>query len=1046
MKYNKIRILVFALVVFGIGAAEAQYFGKNKPRYRSFKFKVKETPNFDIYHYLKNKDLVDKIGKDSEMWHHFHREIFGDTLATQNPVIIYNNHADFQQTNAISGTIGVGTGGVTEAFKNRVVMPLAFTEDKTNHVLGHELVHAFQYNAILNGDSTNIRSLANLPLWMVEGMAEYMSLGREDAFTSMWMRDAVLQDGLPPLEKLNNPRFFPYRYGQAVWAYITGIYGDQVLEPLFVNTAKYGLEQACVKTLGTTLEDLSKSWRKNVPAYYKPIISGRDSLAYGKKILSQENSGRMNVSPSISPNGKYVIFLSEKDVFSSDLYLAETQSGKIIRKISDVFKNAGADHLNLMESTGSWSHDSKRYAYVAFKKGRNVIVVKNIKDASTSQVLIPSKVSSIENPIWDKGDKAIIFSGMVEGKVDLYRVNLRNQRTTKITDTDYAEVQPSLSADGRYIVYGHDAIDTGESIYKNTKLAILDRESGTVEELAIFAKGNHVSPQFDHEGNILFVSDHDGYRNMYHYDRSSGAIKQLTNLATGISGITKYSPCISASKKKDAVVYSYYINGEYQLYRAKSSDFLTMTASKYGDSKAGILPGKLDTPTENVISANLKKGGDYADASSFRNIKYRPKFKLDYVGGGTGVGVSNNNFGTAAGLQGGVDMLFSDILGNHQLFARASLNGEIYDVGGQVTYINRTNRLAYGLGFSHIPQRTGYQNYANDVLQDNNGNSVQVLRRDLNIIRLFQEGLTAFVHYPFSTTLRLEGGLQGSYQYFRQDQYSDYFQRDRFGNYIVVAQNKKKVPTGDEIRFNQYYTLSKGFGANANVALVGDNSFFGLTAPLVGYRYRVSLEKQFGINDFYAGLVDARYYHRLNPFTIAVRAMSYNRFEKKVKSVYPLYVGQMGFVRGFGSIVGNGLDRKLNLEFGRLLGSKLAMGSFEIRLPFTGPKQIALINSGYLLSDLNVFVDSGVAFDAFSHLKDGQLLTVYQRDNNGNVIVDANGNPLTEQRNVKPYIATTVGVSLRVNLMGAMIIEPYYAWSLADTGVSTFGLNIVPGW
>ncbi|MBK8078969.1 MAG: PD40 domain-containing protein [Saprospiraceae bacterium] len=28
--------------------------------------------------------------------------------------------------------------------------------------------------------------------------------------------------------------------------------------------------------------------------------------------MSSENGGRVNVSPSISPNGKYIIFLSEK--------------------------------------------------------------------------------------------------------------------------------------------------------------------------------------------------------------------------------------------------------------------------------------------------------------------------------------------------------------------------------------------------------------------------------------------------------------------------------------------------------------------------------------------------------------------------------------------------------------------------------------------------------------------------------------------------------------------------------------------------------------
>ena len=39
--------------------------------------------------------------------------------------------------------MGEGTGGVTEAAK-RIVLPLAGPIQLTDHVFGHELVHAFQ--------------------------------------------------------------------------------------------------------------------------------------------------------------------------------------------------------------------------------------------------------------------------------------------------------------------------------------------------------------------------------------------------------------------------------------------------------------------------------------------------------------------------------------------------------------------------------------------------------------------------------------------------------------------------------------------------------------------------------------------------------------------------------------------------------------------------------------------------------------------------------------------------------------------------------------
>ena len=70
-----------------------------------------------------------------------------------------------------------------------------------------------------------------LPLWFIEGMAEYLSIGPVDPNTAMWIRDAARQEMLPEIKDLNNPKYFPYRWGQAVWAYIGGRYGDRAVGP-----------------------------------------------------------------------------------------------------------------------------------------------------------------------------------------------------------------------------------------------------------------------------------------------------------------------------------------------------------------------------------------------------------------------------------------------------------------------------------------------------------------------------------------------------------------------------------------------------------------------------------------------------------------------------------------------------------------------------------------------------------------------------------------------------------------------------------------------
>jgi Tol biopolymer transport system component len=42
----------------------------------------------------------------------------------------------------------------------------------------------------------------------------------------------------------------------------------------------------------------------------------------------------MNVTPSISPDGSRVVFLSEKSLFSIDMYVADVATGRIMRSWS----------------------------------------------------------------------------------------------------------------------------------------------------------------------------------------------------------------------------------------------------------------------------------------------------------------------------------------------------------------------------------------------------------------------------------------------------------------------------------------------------------------------------------------------------------------------------------------------------------------------------------------------------------------------------------------------------------------------------------------
>src|SRR3989442_12431131 len=93
------------------------------------------------------------------------------------------------------------------------------------------MVHQFQYDVFSHGHpGAGVGTIISVapPLWFMEGMAEYLSIGPIDPHTAMWLRDASLEGHLPTIEQLTyDPRIFPYRFGHALWAYVGEKWGGE---------------------------------------------------------------------------------------------------------------------------------------------------------------------------------------------------------------------------------------------------------------------------------------------------------------------------------------------------------------------------------------------------------------------------------------------------------------------------------------------------------------------------------------------------------------------------------------------------------------------------------------------------------------------------------------------------------------------------------------------------------------------------------------------------------------------------------------------------
>jgi hypothetical protein len=501
--------------------AQVGYFGQNKVQYRTFKFQVMKTAHFDVYYYPEEESAARMAGRMAERWYERFSVLLKHQLKHRQPLILYGSGSQFRQTNAVEGDLGEGTGGVTEAYKRRIILPFAGPIQSTDHVLGHEIVHAFQYDITdtsASGAAAGSGGALSLPLWFIEGMAEYLSLGPDDPNTAMWMRESVRREKLPDIDQLGNPKYFPYRYGEALWAYIGGRYGDEVIGALLrTSIGRDGYQGGFQRVLGVTSKELSKQWHDATYAAYRPIAeTTKMPEAFARPLITDErHKGGVNVSPELSPDGSKIVFFSSRDLFSIDLYVADATTGKVLNKITDTATNAHLDSIEFIDSAGAWSPDGRRFVFPGLSNGNAILTIVDVERGRKEREITLKDLDQVLNPTWSPDGRQIAFSGLVGGYNDLFIYNLESNQMRRLTNDAFAEIHPSWSPDGRSIAFSTDRFSTNLRDLRagNLRLATIDIASGEIRPLGGFEGAKNIDPQWTADGrSVYFVSDAAGSR------------------------------------------------------------------------------------------------------------------------------------------------------------------------------------------------------------------------------------------------------------------------------------------------------------------------------------------------------------------------------------------------------------------------------------------------------------------------------------------------------------------------------------------------------
>jgi Tol biopolymer transport system component len=1033
------RLAAFTLALLGVLAttADAQYFGRNQVQYRTFDFRVLQTEHFDVYYYPEMEEASRDIGRMSERWYARLSRILDHTFTERQPVVMYATHPHFQQTNIIRG-IGEGTGGVTEAFKQRVVMPFAYSYEETDRILGHELVHAFQYDISGIGRAGGgIEAAARrfqVPLWFVEGMAEYLAVGPVHPHTAMWLRDGALRGDIPSIDRMTrDPRVFPYRWGQALWTYVGGRWGDAAIGQILKLTGQgVPYPMAFERILNISLEELSGDWHAAIRRAYLPMLAERPQAREVARplITGEREGGRLNLAPVLSPDGRWVVFLSELDFLDVQVHLADAETGQVVRTLQ---KGTAFDphfgSLRYISSAGTWAPDGSQFAFSALREGRDVIAILDVERARRLRELAIPGVDEISNPDWSPDGRSIVFTGLVGGLSNLYVVDVATGEARQLTNDRHAYLHPVFSPDGSRIAFSTDrgpGTDFDLLTYGPYRLGVMDVGTRAITLVEGMAGDKNINPQWTADGTSLyFISNRTGIPNIYRVEVETGQLAQITDLFTGVSGITDVSPALTVSRAGDRLLFTEYSENGYNIFAL--TEPRTLEGTPLGEpeiaaldtlyAQMALLP-PVPRPQEAAFNRVSQMLADATtglptlrQAADWQIVPYRPRLGLDYLGQPqVGVSVGGGAF-NSGGLYGGIFGIFSDILARHQVFAALQAQGQLDEVGFAVQYLNQRERWNFGGAAQRIPLIYGF--YREGFIPQDNIFVQQIIRA-----RIFDSSIQGFSQYPFSRVQRAE--FSGGLRRISTDERVTEFIYDASGVFLGHRE-----------------TATPGLSLNlfeASAALVYDNSLLGWTSPFAGQRYRFQVTPTIGELQFLQGLADYRRYIFFNPFTLAGRGMHIGRYGPDAEATregqtifHDLFLGQPWYVRGYYGAWSECQQSQGQspdcLLLGQLFGSRINVASAELRFPLI--RQLVVGTSmGFPPIEGFLFGDAGMA---------------WRRETSPTFFRGVPDDP------ARRGLMTSAGVGARANLFGMVVVEIDYVNAFERERGWHWQFSFIPG-
>ena len=784
--------------------ADAQYFGKNKVNYTPFDWQYFSTKNFDIYFTEGGYETALIASKFAEAQYERLSQHWDYQPRKRIPLLVYNSHNDFTQTNVILETISEGTGGFTELFKNRVVIPWEGSLPKFKHVIDHELTHAMYFDMLYGGLIESIvgrEYLFQLPLWFAEGLAEHES-NYYSTEADMIVRDGIISGYLPPIERIYGG-YLVYKGGESFFKFLQEEYGSEnkwiageLLNSL--RTTK-DISKSYNAVFGKKLEDLSKDWHRKLKEDHWPEVAGREQPDdFGTKLTDHEKERNyINSFPAFNPTGDKIAFLTDRNGYK-EIMVMRAADGKILETVVKGEKAGDYEEMHWLRGGITWSPDGTMLAFATKAGNRDAIHISKVEGTGQNKVIKPD-MDAIYSPSWSPDGSKILFSAINKGRLDLFTVNVETEAITRLTNDFFDESTAQWSPDGTQIVFASDRLEepyeiTVVSARRGYDIFIMNADGSGIRRITT-SPFQDLNPSWSPDGkNIVFISDRNGISNLYTVNLEEMTVRPLTNLLTSASSPT-WSP------DGDRIAFTSFKEGGWDIYIVKRPlkreiGLENMSPTNYRTETLNEMASADEDSSDVVLADNGT--GQQITVEHVTPQKYKIKFTPDMFN-------AFASYNTFYGIGGMGQLSLSDIMGNHRINIAGNLFYNLEESNLFLSYYYLKQQINWGVHAFHY--KTYYRSSSWDIFSDRIYGGALVASRPFNKFKRIDLSLNV-----------LELKRQAFYNTRYYDPYYNYY-------YFSKPEDLEGVRS-----------------MTVETELIHDNTLWSYTGPAAGARYRLNVE------------------------------------------------------------------------------------------------------------------------------------------------------------------------------------------------------------